>query len=114
VNRAVGSVDPGAAALSDRLLDVAERSVAGSGGGASTRDDDNRRDDNVRFAEKERDTDFQLRHGVQYPRSSSTFAGSVVPCVMTQGINSDLPGQIGCMVSQNVYDTATGYPRPRR
>jgi len=66
VNRAVGSVDPGAAALSDRLLDVAERSVAGSGGGASTRDDDNRRDDNVRFAEKERDTDFQLRHGVQY------------------------------------------------
>src|ERR1039457_4944650 len=36
------------------------------------------------------------------------FAGTVVPCVMTQGINSDLPGQIGCMVSQNVYDTVTG------
>lgn len=27
---------------------------------------------------------------------------------MTQGINSDLPGQIGCMISQNVYDTVTG------
>ena len=28
--------------------------------------------------------------------------------MMTQGINSDLPRQIGCMVSQNVYDTVTG------
>jgi type IV secretion system protein VirB10 len=108
VTRAVGSVDPSAAALSDRLLDVAERSVAGSGG-PSARDDDNRQDDKTRFADKDRDTDFQLRHGVQYPRSPFTlFAGTVVPCVMTQGINSDLPGQIGCMVSQNVYDTVTG------
>jgi type IV secretion system protein VirB10 len=109
VTRAVGSVDPAAAALSDRLLDVAERSVAGPGGGTSARDDDNRQDDKARFADKDRDTDFQLRHGVQYPRSPFTlFAGTVVPCVMTQGINSDLPGQIGCMVSQNVYDTVTG------
>ena len=108
VTRAVGSVDPAAAVLSDRLLDVAERSVAGPGG-PSARDDDNRQDDKSRFADKDRDTDFQLRHGVQYPRSPFTlFAGTVVPCVMTQGINSDLPGQIGCMVSQNVYDTVTG------
>jgi type IV secretory pathway VirB10-like protein len=108
VTRAVGSADPAAAALSDRLLDVAERSVAGPGG-PSARDDDNRQDDKTRFADKDRDTDFQLRHGVQYPRSPFTlFAGTVVPCVMTQGINSDLPGQIGCMVSQNVYDTVTG------
>jgi len=109
VTRAVGSVDPAAAVLSDRLLDVAERSVAGGGGGASARDDDNRQDDKARFAEKDRDTDFQLHHGVQYPRSPFTlFAGTLVPCVMSQGINSDLPGQIGCMVSQNVYDTVTG------
>jgi type IV secretion system protein TrbI len=108
LTRAVGSADPAAAALSDRLLDVAERSVAGPGG-PSARDDDNRQDDKTRFADKDRDTDFQLRHGVQYPRSPFTiFAGTVVPCVMTQGINSDLPGQIGCMVSQNVYDTVTG------
>jgi type IV secretory pathway VirB10-like protein len=108
VTRAVGSADPAAAALSDRLLDVAERNVAGPGG-PSARDDDNRQDDKTRFADKDRDTDFQLRHGVQDPRSPFTlFAGTVVPCVMTQGINSDLPGQIGCMVSQNVYDTVTG------
>ena len=109
LTRAVGSVDPAAGALSDRLLDVAERSVAGPAGGNSARDDDSRQDDKARFAEKDRDTDFQLRHGVQYPRSPYTlFAGTVVPCVMTQGINSDLPGQIGCLVSQNVYDTVTG------
>jgi type IV secretion system protein TrbI len=109
VTRAVGITDPAAAALSDRLLDVAERSVAAPGGSTSARDDDNRQDDKARFLDKDRDTDFQLRHGVQYPRSPYTmFAGTVVPCVMTQGINSDLPGQIGCMVSQNVYDTVTG------
>jgi type IV secretory pathway VirB10-like protein len=109
LTRAVGSVDPAAAALSDRLLDVAERSVAGPAAATSARDDDNRQDDKARFADKDRDTDFQLRHGVQYPRSPFTlFAGTLVPCVMTQGIDSDLPGQIGCMVSQNVYDTVTG------
>ena len=109
VTRAVATVDPAAAALSDRLLDVAERSVGIPGGATSARDDDNHQDDKVRFADKDRDTDFQLRHGVQYPRSPFTlFAGTVVPCVMTQGINSDLPGQIGCMVSQNIYDTVTG------
>jgi type IV secretion system protein VirB10 len=109
VTRVVGSVDPAAAALSERLLGVAEKSIAGPAGGPSARDDDNRQDDKVRFAEQDRDTDFQLRHGVQYPRSPFTlFAGTLVPCVMTQGINSDLPGQIGCMVSQNVYDTVTG------
>jgi type IV secretion system protein VirB10 len=109
IARAVGNADPAAAALSDRLLDVAERSVAGPTGAPSARDDDNRQDDKARFVDKDRDTDFQLRHGVQYPRSPFTlFTGTVVPCVMTQGINSDLPGQIGCMVSQNVYDTVTG------
>jgi type IV secretion system protein VirB10 len=109
VTRTVASVDPTAAALSERLLGVAEKSVAGPAGGPSARDDDNRQDDKVRFTEQDRDTDFQLRHGVQYPRSPFTlFAGTLVPCVMTQGINSDLPGQIGCMVSQNVYDTVTG------
>ena len=109
VTRAAGITDPAAAALSDRLLDVADRSLGVPGGAPSTRDDDNGQNDKARFLDKDRDTDFQLRHGVQYPRSPFTmFAGTVVPCVMTQGINSDLPGQIGCMVSQNVYDTVTG------
>jgi len=38
----------------------------------------------------------------------SFLAGAILPCVLIQGINSDLPGQIGCMISQNVYDSVTG------
>ena len=39
----------------------------------------------------------------------SVLAGAVMPAVMISGVNSDLPGQIMGQVSQNVYDTATGY-----
>lgn len=35
--------------------------------------------------------------------------GSVIPATLITGLNSDLPGRITAQVSQNVYDTATGY-----
>jgi type IV secretion system protein VirB10 len=35
--------------------------------------------------------------------------GSVVPATLITGLNSDLPGRITAQVSQNVYDSATGY-----
>lgn len=35
--------------------------------------------------------------------------GSVIPATMIMGLNSDLPGRISAQVSQNVYDSATGY-----
>ncbi len=35
--------------------------------------------------------------------------GTVIPGIMITGINSDLPGSMIAQVSQNVYDTATGY-----
>jgi type IV secretion system protein VirB10 len=35
--------------------------------------------------------------------------GSVIPATMVTGLNSDLPGRISAQVSQNVYDSATGY-----
>ncbi|MCP2138340.1 type IV secretion system protein VirB10 [Rhizobium sp. SLBN-94] len=35
--------------------------------------------------------------------------GSVIPATLIAGINSDLPGCITAQVSQNVYDSATGY-----
>jgi type IV secretion system protein TrbI len=101
------AMDP-AAGLSNHLLDAAGRALPGAST-SSSRDDANRQDDKNSFADKDRSTDFDLHHGLQYPRSPFTlFAGTIIPCVMTQGINSDLPGQIGCMVSQNVYDTVTG------
>ncbi len=34
--------------------------------------------------------------------------GTVLPCVLEGGINSDLPGAIRARVSENVYDSATG------
>ena len=34
--------------------------------------------------------------------------GSVIPCVLEGGINSDLPGPIRARVRENVYDTPTG------
>ncbi len=43
------------------------------------------------------------------PRSPFELrAGAVIPAILTQGINSDLPGQITAQISQDVYDTATG------
>ncbi len=35
--------------------------------------------------------------------------GSVIPATLITGVNSDLPGRISAQVSQNVYDSATGY-----
>jgi type IV secretion system protein VirB10 len=102
-----------AAQLQERLLELAQH-----GGGAptavptaanGTRDDANRQEEKSEFADRTRDSDFQLHAAVEKPKSPYTlFAGTILPCVMTQGINSDLPGQIGCMISQNVYDTVTG------
>lgn len=35
--------------------------------------------------------------------------GSVIPAILITGLNSDLPGRITAQVSQNIYDSATGY-----
>lgn len=35
--------------------------------------------------------------------------GSVIPAMLITGLNSDLPGRITAQVSQNVYDSGTGY-----
>lgn len=34
--------------------------------------------------------------------------GTIIPGVMISGINSDLPGEVSAMVTDNVYDTASG------
>jgi type IV secretion system protein VirB10 len=108
-----GALD--ATQLQQRLLELAQRGGGGAPGAVpasanlSARDDANRQDDKTEFAGRMRDTDFDLHATLQRPRSPYTlFAGTILPCVLTQGINSDLPGQIGCMISQNVYDTVTG------
>lgn len=103
---------PDATQLQQRLLELAQRGTPGGApvnASSSARDEANRQDDKLAFADRNRESDFQLHARVQQPQSPYTlFAGTILPCVLTQGINSDLPGQIGCMISQNVYDTVTG------
>jgi type IV secretory pathway VirB10-like protein len=99
--------------LQERLLSLAERSnqppPAAADTSLSKRDDQNHQEEKSAFAEKTRASEFDLHAAVQKQRSPYTlFAGTILPCVLTQGINSDLPGQIGCLISQNAYDTVTG------
>lgn len=45
---------------------------------------------------------------LQKPKSPYEIkAGSVIPAIMVNGLNSDLPGQIIALVRENVYDSAT-------
>jgi type IV secretion system protein VirB10 len=97
----------------ERLLDLAQHggAPAPSPVTATYREeaDPSGQSGKIEFAERPRGQDFNLHAKVEAPRSPNTlFAGTILPCVLTQGINSDLPGQIGCLISQNVYDTITG------
>ena len=48
-------------------------------------------------------------HTVTTPRSQFEIkAGTVIPCVLISGLNSDLPGNAIAQVSENVWDTITG------
>lgn len=40
---------------------------------------------------------------------NSLLAGSVIPASLITGLNSDLPGMVTAQVTQNVFDTVTGF-----
>lgn len=45
----------------------------------------------------------------QAPRSAFELkTGHVIPGIMLRGVNSDLPGEVSGMVTENVYDSASG------
>jgi type IV secretion system protein VirB10 len=95
-----GSLDHGLSSIASAGLQQA----------LASRDADNRQDDKANFAMLDRKGGWELREGVQQPKSPYTvFAGAVLPGVMITGISSDLPGQIEGQISQNVYDTVTGH-----
>jgi len=49
------------------------------------------------------------KHNVMFKRSNFEIkAGTIIPCVLISGLNSDLPGNAIAQVSENVWDTATG------
>jgi type IV secretion system protein VirB10 len=50
-----------------------------------------------------------LTEGVQLPLSPYEIkANWAIPAELQSGINSDIPGQFNCRVTENVFDTATG------
>ncbi len=100
---------PDLAGLMHTSTPVTNMNAASPRATTSPRDDDNRQDDKNNFLNKDRDKGFTLNHGVYYPTSPYTLmAGTIVPGFLETGINSDLPGQIEGLLSQNVYDTVTG------
>lgn len=61
-------------------------------------------------AAQSRDHPFYVSGRLEAPLSPYELkAGSIIPCALITGINSDLPGQITCQVRENVYDTVSGH-----
>ena len=53
--------------------------------------------------------DEYSKYTVNSPRSIFELkSGTLLPCVLISGLNSDLPGNMTAQVSENVFDTATG------
>ena len=49
------------------------------------------------------------KHTLTAPRSPFELkSGTLMPCVLISGLNSDLPGNITAQISENIYDTVTG------
>ncbi len=72
-------------------------------------DDQNMQSEKNAFLQNQTGGQDALKLGVQSPSSSyMVMSGSIIPATLVTGINSDLPGEIQAIVSQNVYDSKTG------
>lgn len=75
----------------------------------SRRYDQNGQYEKIDFVESSSNTATMNSHLVVDTVSPyQVFAGSVIPCVLVSGINSDLPGVVIGQVSQNVFDSQKG------
>lgn len=124
-----GGLDSGRAALNDQRMALAQQmqqAARGAGGannpyspgapqsfapGQGAEWDQNRQADKQAFLERaaaKKDVGY-LTNVRRAPLSPYEIkAGTVIPAVMIDGINSDLPGDIVAQVSENVYDSTTG------
>lgn len=60
-------------------------------------------------AAEEAQTQAYLGESLQGPLSTHELkAGQIIPCVLKTAINSDLPGDVDCLVRSHVYDFAGG------
>lgn len=99
------------------------QALAGMGGGAgaagrgpglaTTREEDDPNGQARKQAFMRSASEDAARNSVKSTRQAAISpyevkAGWIIPAVMEHGINSDLPGQLTALVSQNVFDSATG------
>ncbi len=76
---------------------------------APSQDDQNMQSEKNSFLQDQTGGNDQLKIGVQNTASPyMVMAGAIIPATLITGIDSDLPGQIQALVSQNVYDSKTG------
>lgn len=97
----------------DTTSPSSEASVASTASpqNSSNNDDQNMQQEKKAFLQysDEVNPDDYLNTTLQNPVSHyEVQAGSIIPCVLITGINSDLPGQITAQVRSNVYDSITG------
>lgn len=81
------------------------------GAGMQQQDDQNKQQRKEQFLKSagEAAGKTYLAEGVQLPLSPYEIkAGWAIPAELQSGINSDVPGQFNCRITENVYDTATG------
>jgi type IV secretory pathway VirB10-like protein len=70
--------------------------------------DPNMQNRKAKFADTKKST-YYLDSQIEEARSKLELkAGSFIPAMMIHSINSDLPGEISAIVTQNVYDSTTG------
>lgn len=100
------------AGLDPSMLDGLKRSVAGiSGSGGSNASASGDQGSKLEFMKNAPSSGekFYVTSRLEKPLSPyEVKTGSVIPCTLITGINSDLPGDITCQVRQNVYDSVTG------
>ena len=101
------------AAAEKRLEDLRQQAAdirTSAAGGSDTRRPGLNADGTMKeYSQLDRKDDYLLDEAVTLPISKYHIrAGTFIPAVLINGLNSDLPGQVLAQVSQNVYDTATG------
>ena len=75
---------------------------------SNNRSDPNGWDRKDAFTKQELPEEYS-KFTVASPRSAFELkSGTLLPCVLISGLNSDLPGNMIAQVSENVWDTATG------
>jgi type IV secretory pathway VirB10-like protein len=103
------SIDPIADGINRALSLMTAANASPSITTSTSNSDPNGQEDKIKFANEKRDIKFYSNSTLLSPLSKYEIkAGTIIPVILLTGLNSDLPGNIICQVSENVYDTVTG------